>query len=189
MVAWRGVYATVDEFSEFLRDERPDDTSSAKVRGRILGTASREIDTFTSRQFGVDNEATTRFYPMFDGVVSIDDTFAPPATVSVEGEAVAVTPHPLNAKVNGRPFTTLKADTSSPSMVTATVTAIFGWPEVPDTIVQATLQQALRLLKRREAPFGIAGSPDFGSEMRLLDKIDADVEVMLRSYRRWWVAG
>lgn len=53
---------------------------------------------------------------------------------------------------------------------------------VPSTIKLATLMQAGRWAKRRDAPFGIAGSPETGSEMRLLAKLDPDVEVMLGGY-------
>jgi hypothetical protein len=68
------------------------------------------------------------------------------------------------------------------------VTATWGWTAVPATIKKATLLQASRFYKRRDAPFGVAGSPDMGSEMRLLAKVDPDVEVMLGDYRRKWGA-
>ena len=31
----------------------------------------------------------------------------------------------------------------------------------------------------------LTGSPDMGTETRLLSKVDPDVMVMLRDYRRW----
>jgi hypothetical protein len=42
--------------------------------------------------------------------------------------------------------------------------------------------QASRLLSRRDAPFGIAGSPEMGSEMRLLAKLDPDVDLLVQPY-------
>lgn len=57
---------------------------------------------------------------------------------------------------------------------------------VPPTITAACLLQASRFWKRRDAPFGIAGSPVLGNEMRLLAKLDPDVEVMLWNYVNWW---
>lgn len=59
---------------------------------------------------------------------------------------------------------------------------------VPDSIKLACLLQASRFFIRREAPFGIAGSPEAGSELRLLAKVDPDVEVILGPYRSWWGA-
>ena len=49
---------------------------------------------------------------------------------------------------------------------------------------EATLLQASRLAARRDSPFGVAGSPDAGSEMRLLARVDPDVAVALEPYRR-----
>jgi hypothetical protein len=67
------------------------------------------------------------------------------------------------------------------------VTATFGWPAVPAEVRQAALIQAVRLFKRKGSPFGIAGSPEDGSEMRLLSRLDPDVENLLRHLRRPWV--
>ena len=41
-------------------------------------------------------------------------------------------------------------------------------------------------IHRKGSPYGIAGSPDLGSELRLLAKLDADVAVLLRSFVRMW---
>lgn len=60
--------------------------------------------------------------------------------------------------------------------------------EVPDVIQMATLLQAARFFKRKGAPFGIAGSPEMGSELRLLSRLDPDVELMLFGQRRIWGA-
>lgn len=71
------------------------------------------------------------------------------------------------------------------------VTAKFGWPGgvVPAQVKEATLIQAERLWKRKDAPFGVAGSVEFGSEMRLLNELDRDAQNLLRPFRRsWWVA-
>ncbi len=42
------------------------------------------------------------------------------------------------------------------------VTAIWGWPAVPDQIKEACLIRAARLFKRRESPDGTVGAGDFG---------------------------
>ena len=68
------------------------------------------------------------------------------------------------------------------------VTASFGWAAVPETIKAATIRQTARFFYRREAPFGVAGSPSMGSEIRLLAQADPDVVVMVRPYRRMWGA-
>jgi hypothetical protein len=71
-----------------------------------------------------------------------------------------------------------------------TISAVWGWDEVPTTVEQATLLQASRFHARRFSPYGVAGSPEAGSEMRLLAKLDPDVELALgrASLVRWWAA-
>jgi hypothetical protein len=59
---------------------------------------------------------------------------------------------------------------------------------VPDGVVLACLLQASRWYKRRDAPFGIAGSDLMGAAMRLAAKVDPDVAVLLSTYRRHWGA-
>lgn len=57
---------------------------------------------------------------------------------------------------------------------------------IPPTVNMACLLQASRWFARRNSPYGIAGSPDMGSELRLLAKLDADVAVMLAGLVRFF---
>lgn len=68
------------------------------------------------------------------------------------------------------------------------VMARFGWATIPEAIVEATLIQASRVFKRRDAPFGLVGAPDGSDNTRLLNKVDADVEVLIRGYVKYWAA-
>lgn len=61
--------------------------------------------------------------------------------------------------------------------------ASFGLVDVPAVVRQACLIQASRLFARKNSPYGIAGSPEAGSEMRLLDRIDPDVSALLSGVR------
>jgi len=63
------------------------------------------------------------------------------------------------------------------------ITGVWGWTATPAEINMATLIQAARLFTRRQSPFGIAGSPDLGT-VRLTAKLDADVEALLRPFRK-----
>lgn len=45
---------------------------------------------------------------------------------------------------------------------TVQVTAKWGWPAVPTPIKQATIIQATMLYQAKDAPAGLAGTPDFG---------------------------
>ncbi len=85
---------------------------------------------------------------------------------------------PFNAATLGQPYTValFAPGTIIPDGEGAiSLLGKFGWVTLPSTIKQATLLQASRYLKRRDFPFGIAG-------------LDADVDLMLQSYRRWWAA-
>jgi hypothetical protein len=97
----------------------------------------------------------------------------------------------INAAADGKPWTGLRF---GPAADVAGVEfgvkahAPWGWTAVPTTIKNATLLQASRLLSRRDSPYGVAGSPEAGTEIRLLPKLDPDVALMVRSYYRWWGA-
>lgn len=57
-----------------------------------------------------------------------------------------------------------------------------GWSAIPAAVAQACALQTVRIHARRATPFGVAGSPD-GGLLRLLSRLDPDVELMLRPYR------
>jgi hypothetical protein len=102
---------------------------------------------------------------------------------------------PVNAAQWGRPFTQLRVNTGSTAKPNGdrhevTIDAVWGWDAVPVPVEQATLLQASRFHARRFSPYGVAGSPEQGSEMRLLAKLDPDVELALARSKmiRWWAA-
>lgn len=192
---WAPDYVTAIEFKDRLAITGAAD--DAKI-GRMITAASRAVDSTTYRQFGQVAAPEARFYTarwddqMAAWVVVIDDLMDP-AGLTATIAAGTLTPtalKPANAAVRGRPYTRLAIDPTSlvlpkgtPDEVT--VTAKWGWTAVPDTVKEATLVQTARFFKRKDAPFGIAGSPDTGSELRLLAKVDPDVAVMLKPYTRW----
>jgi hypothetical protein len=98
---------------------------------------------------------------------------------------------PQGAASRGMPYTKLIFDSGTyPPLYeeSVKVEALWGWDATPATIVKANLIQAARFFKRRDAPFGVAGSPDMGNELRLLSKLDPDVAVMVAVYKRNWGA-
>jgi hypothetical protein len=104
---------------------------------------------------------------------------------------------PINAAADSRPWTTLwLRPTASGWYFPVTylnpapirVTATWGWASVPTAIKQATLLQANRFYNRRHSPYGIAGSPETGSELRLLARLDVDVALIVQPYVKRWGA-
>lgn len=100
-------------------------------------------------------------------------------------------PAPTNAADEGNPWTLLVFGSSIVPPVHQEgirVTAKWGWTAIPEAVTYATMLQAASMFKRRDAPFGIAGSPDMGNEMRLLAKLDPDVMNLIGPYKRRWGA-
>lgn len=198
-MAWAPDYTTVGDLSSYLRI---DDLIDAAELGLAITAASRAIDNACNRQFGKVAAAAERLYtarPDYERgwwVADVDDFMTTDGlAVAVADTAVPTTTlEPINAAGKARPWTRVvftadsEAQPSGDSHEVA-VTALWGWTDVPATVVQATLLQASRFFKRRDAPFGVAGSPEVGSELRLLAKVDPDVAVMLGDYRRLRAVG
>lgn len=171
-----------------------DDTELAM----FITASSRAIDDHCNRQFGVLAAPQLRTYkawPDYDRgqwVVDIDDLMtAAGLVVDVAGVVTTeFTKEPVNAAAETRPWTRLAFDRTAAVRPTVdnnyavNVTATFGWTAIPVSVIQATLLQCSRFNARRDSPYGIAGSPDQGSELRLLAKLDPDVAVSLRGFVR-----
>ena len=63
------------------------------------------------------------------------------------------------------------------------ITAAWGWADIPDSVQEAAIIKASRLLKRSEAPFGTIGGGDFGV-VRISRHEDPDVLSLLADYIR-----
>lgn len=193
-MAWEPDYCTAEELKHFVRIGDTDD--NAEVALAITG-ASRAIDLHCNRQFGKDSAPTTRYYRSkvlgpCTRTVKIDDVMTEVGltvvTHDIAAKAITHTLMPINNAAKGKPWTMLRLPSHVPTVdfEDVAVTATFGWTAVPTPVKEACLLQASRFLARREAPFGIAGSPDQGSEMRLLARVDPDVGVALMKFVRWW---
>ncbi|MEU5721575.1 hypothetical protein ABZ783_07110 [Micromonospora sp. NPDC047738] len=193
-MAWAPAYVSAEDLKSFVRvADAVDDPQVALA----VEAASRAVDSQCRRQFGkVDAPAARRYTAQLEcgrWVVDIDDLMSTTGlAVTVPGGTVTgYDPEPVNAAADGRPWTRLvisgsRLPTGAANEVT--VTAAWGWTAVPEAVKQATLLQASRFLARRDSPYGIAGSPDAGSEVRLLARVDPDVAVILGPYvRRGWV--
>lgn len=196
-MAWAPDYVTRAEIKAQLGIDTLDTADDALI-DIMITTASRAIDTETNRQFGSTSGPEVRYYPAEwrdergVWVAVIDDTFASSLTIA-NGDGDSITDYrlePRNAAAIGRPYERLVVGRDS-SVVPVwadyelTVTANpWGWTATPTAIKGATRLQVSRLFARRESPYGVAGSPDLGSEIRLLAKLDPDVAVAVAGYVR-----
>ena len=194
-MAWKPDYITSTELKNELKIT--DATDDVWV-GFVVTAASRAVDRHTRRQFGLLAAPATRqcgpatYRCELDRwVVPIPDLMTDTGlVVEIGGDAVLDSElEPVDAPDELRPWTRLLlAEGAAPTWPTRgrriAVTATWGWSAVPTTVKTATLLQAQRFYARRDSPYGVAGSPDLGSEIRLLAKVDADVAVMLTDYVR-----
>lgn len=200
-------YATLAELKAWVGIPTADTGDDANLT-MSLDSASKQVDHYCDRTFLADATVTTRLYSPGDSgrlevvpistltglVVATDEngdgTYETTWTIGTDFQA-----EPINAAAEGRPWTRLVA--LGPrwfprirDRYSVSVTAKFGWPGgvAPAPVKQATLLQAAFLWKRKDTVFGIAGSPEFGSELRVQAKLDPTAIDLLRPYRRhWWI--
>jgi len=189
-VAWAPDYITLAQLKSPRLDMDPMDTSEDAELATHVTAASRAVDDWCHRQFGKVDTSEARYYEgvwdvrLCTYVHEIDDLYSATGLAVVNSTGAAVTGStlwPRNALLKGMVHTQLRC--SAPCI---TVTSSFwGWSAVPAPAVEATLIQASRLAKRKASPFGVAGSPSQGSELRLLARLDPDVVTTLgRQWRR-----
>ncbi|MFD4660833.1 phage gp6-like head-tail connector protein [Kitasatospora sp. NPDC058444] len=188
-------YATLDALKMALQIDAGDLTRDPLLT-MALSAAARGIDSATGRRFWLDPAPTARTYNPTGRTLSTDggerlvvDDIGDTAGLLVEtgtaGAWTAVTGYetgPDNAIVRGRPVTALvsPAGTWGGGTTRVRVTARWGWPAVPDDIVQATLIQAARLYRRKDSPEGVTGSAEWG--VVRLSRRDPDVWALIEHF-------
>lgn len=193
-MSWKPPYCTIAELKAYLRVPDVQDDSEL---GLVIGAASSAIDYACNRQFGETDDVEVRSYRSHyyaagcstevqtDDITNIDTV----VSVSIDGTTIDssdLTWLPLNADANDKPYEGLSIVGGGYRTGLVTIEAQWGWDVIPEAIRSATLLQASRFFARRQSPFGVAGSPDMGNELRLLEKLDPDVAVMVKPYRRVW---
>jgi hypothetical protein len=198
-VAITNGYATLAEIKAALAIEDSNDDLALEA---AITAASRMIDDYTGRFFYKDGTTqsyvsryftSTDFYNcQIDDIVTINEIAIDTNFDQTYGVVFATSDYlvePVNAPRKGWPFTRLLASGSYvfPAYIPqgVRVKGIWGWTAVPSEISMATLIQATRLFARKQSPFGIAGAPDMGV-VRLSSRLDADVEVLARPFRRMY---
>lgn len=200
-MAWSPDYLTRDELAAYVRIEDAADDAQITL---AITAASRAVDHACRRQFGtvaapIERYYTARLDPELSRMAVDIDDLASATGLEVHAdtdgddtfadEVTSYSLRPRNAPADGEPYTQLVvgrgASVGFPSTEDSVrVTGTFGWSAVPEAIKEATALQASRLLSRRDSPYGVAGSPTNGSEVRLLAKLDPDVDVIVAPYRR-----
>jgi len=202
-VAISNGYATLAQIKSALRIPSGDATDDALLE-MAVESASRLIDAYCGRNF-INAGTVTRYYSTENPyVVQIDDArsiaqvetstgldgvYDTTWTIGTAGGQGDAQPEPINDYLGGVvwPFTRIRAigDYSFPTGPenSIKVRAVFGWPNIPVTVTQATILQSSRIFSRLQSPLGVAGFGDLGI-MRVSRGLDPDVVQLVEGYRR-----
>jgi len=168
------------------------------VMDQAISAASRMIEQYCGRRFYKATE--TRYYtPIFSDELFIHDLISVTTlktdedgdrTYEITWAATDYDLMPLNAALDNQPYTTIQITPDGVNSFPAglpksvQIVGVFGYAsKIPEAIREACALQATRFFKRRDAPFGVIGSPDLG-ELRNLKELDPDVKALLDLYRR-----
>jgi hypothetical protein len=197
-------YATRNQVKAALRIGTAD-TLDDDLIDNCVGAASRLIDGYCNRRFWQSGTAEARVYQAEDSFYcSIDDVAGTALTLKTSSQADGTFDvtwkvsdyqlEPLNGNLDGLTwsydkiravgdylFPTVNANYGEQALVQ--VTAVFGWPSVPEPVTQATIIQASRIFKRYDSPLGVAGFGDLGA-IRVSRFLDPDMAQLVEPYRR-----
>ena len=197
-------YATRNQVKAALRIGTAD-TLDDDLIDNCVGAASRLIDGYCNRRFWQSGTAEARVFQAEDSFYcSIDDIAGTALTLKTSTQADGTFDltwsrsdyqfEPLNGNLDGLTwsydkiravgdylFPTVNANYGDQALVQ--VTAIFGWPSVPEPVTQATIIQASRIFKRYDSPLGVAGFGDLGA-IRVSRFLDPDMAQLVEPYRR-----
>jgi hypothetical protein len=196
-------YATRNQVKAALRIGTAD-TIDDDLIDNCVGAASRLIDGYCNRRFWSAGTATHVYQAEDSFYCSIDDIAGTAITLrtssfadgnfDVTWTATDYQLEPLNGNLDGLTwsydkiraigdylFPTVNANYGEQALVQ--VTAVFGWPAVPEPVTQATIIQASRIFKRYDSPLGVAGFGDLGA-IRVSRYLDPDMAQLVEPYRR-----
>jgi hypothetical protein len=193
------VYATLEQLKTAIAGNTVAGVNALADRDPALQQAllgaSRGIDAYCGRRFYRDTAVVARTVnPRHrvvctdDGdVLLLDDIATITALVVETGSSTAgwtaltaYETYPDTALYDGWPITGLLARPgvwNRAQYGRVRITATWGWPSIPDIVVQAALMQAARLYKRKDSPEGVSGSADWG--LVRVPNMDPDVRALL----------
>lgn len=166
-----------------------------------LEAATEMIQDYCARQFLVDSTASARVFVADNGTfVRVDDISTTAGLIVQTDEsgdggfattwsATDYQLEPLNGKVNGmmRPYNTIRAARTrsfpvDSDIATIKVTALWGWPFIPDAVKQAAIIQTISVFKAVDAPFGATPFAETGI-LRLRSALHPTAAALLSDYR------
>ena len=180
------------------------DTTDDTLINEVIAAASRAIDDYTGQFFyqiadgtafftaSNYEEVNTHGFPIISvGSLTTDGDGS--GTYETTWSAADYNLLPANnALANGsaaKPYTQIAVTPSGshafPSELAkgVRVTGHFGWAAVPSAVKLATIAQSAMLFEGRRAPFGVIGSTDQGTVMRMSARMHPEAVMLLEGYR------
>lgn len=181
-------YATVADLKARLDITSTDQDT---VLEQVIEAASRQVDGWCGRPFAADPSIRVLTADAWDLLILPDELHAVTSIAfDRDGDGVYETPWPVTdidmqpypgpyqvvRPRNGKAFPTHR--------YAVQITGVWGFGgDVPAPIREATLLQAARLFKRKDAPFGVAGSAEHG-QLMTITSIDPDVKQLIAPFIR-----
>lgn len=192
-------YVTLNQVKAYLGIPVADTVDDAMLE-QIVESSSRSIDRIAGRYFYQDAGTSARYYRAVSPVSLLVDDIS-----TVTGLAIAISTdgtnystamvydtdfivEPFNAAATGRPYTLITSLGTQyfpypwnyrPGV---RVTARWGWPSIPDDIVEACLILCADLYKRKDSVGGVLGLSEMGAIR--MSPLGRDISAMVRAYRR-----
>ena len=191
-------YATLAMFKSAIGiTDSADDTALQSV----LDATDALIDLYCERKTGFGTASETRYYTaeeyeyvLIDDLVTVttlktDDLgLGTHTTVWTSGTDYNLAPG--NAALDGFPYTQIDVSVTYPKNFPKNVyrgvevVGVFGFPAVPQAVIQAALIQAGAVFSSRTSPFGVIGSQDLGGILRQTRALHPESQVLLESFRK-----
>lgn len=201
-------YATLAEFQAYTGMSTLTAAETTSIE-KGIEAASRSIDRIANRRFYQDSVATARLYRPTDFYRLIVDDISTTSSLVVALDSTGNGSYtdtltlntdyildPVNALSKGRPYTmiTLVGGTLGTKLWPfptnfrpgVQVTARWGWPAIPDDIVEATLILSADYMKRASSVGGVVGLSELGAIR--MSPLGRDITAIVRAYRREVVA-
>lgn len=180
--ATTGLYVTTADLRQVIGASQAEYSNA--VLDKVCEATSRAIDKMAQRRFWLSSAPTARTYTAIGRtMVSIDDAASITSVVSDGTTITDYLAEPLNAAAKDEPvkWLTARGVAFSPDLGAITVTATWGWPEVPSQVSEMALILASKLNKRAsEAPFGVVNTGGLDGTAVRIAREDPDVQLLLR---------
>ncbi len=182
-------YATVADLKARLDITSLD---SDAVLGQMLEAASRQIDGWCGRAF-TSGTGTHRLTADTNALLILPDDLHSLTAIAMDWDDDQIAEYPwaltdVDLQPSPGPYQIVRPrrGLAFPThRYGVSITGVWGFGlTIPAASREATLLQAARLFKRKDAPFGIAGTADHG-ELQTIGKIDPDVSELIEPYIRF----